>query len=181
MANKVLFGLKNVHYAPYTPSTGEYGDVKPWPGAVSLAMEPQGDTTTFYADNVPYYVTTSNAGYQGDFESAVIPEDVHINIMKETKDTATGLIVESADAEMGSFALMFEFAGDASATKHCFYNCKMTRPNVEGQTTEESKEVQTQTTQITASPQPDTGYVKTYCEDTTASAYATFYDAVPEI
>ena len=58
-ANKIRYGLKNVHYAKLTEtvdaSTGEvsysYGTVKAWPGAVSMNLEPQGEVSNEYADD----------------------------------------------------------------------------------------------------------------------------------
>lgn len=181
MANKVLYGLKNVHYALYTEATGDYGTVKAWPGAVSISLSAEGESNTFYADDMPYFVTVSNAGYSGDFESAKIPADFRTAIMGETKDTTTGIIIEDAAEAPKPFALMFEFEGDETAARYCLYNCKITRPNIESSTTEEGTEVQTVTATITAIPQPDTGYVKAFCEDSSASAYDDWYTTVPEI
>ena len=181
MANKVLYGLKNVHYALYTESTGDYGAVKAWPGAVSISLSAEGESNTFYADDMPYFVTVSNAGYSGDFESAKIPADFRTAIMGETKDATTGIIIEDAAEAPKPFALMFEFEGDETAARYCLYNCKITRPNIESSTTEEGTEVQTVTATITAIPQPDTGYVKAFCEDSSASAYDDWYTTVPEI
>ena len=181
MANKVLYGLKNVHYALYTESTGDYGTVKAWPGAVSISLSAEGESNTFYADDMPYFVTVSNAGYSGDFESAKIPADFRTAIMGETKDTTTGIIIEDAAEAPKPFALMFEFEGDETAARYCLYNCKITRPNIESSTTEEGTEVQTVTATITAIPQPDTGYVKAFCEDSSAPAYDDWYNTVPEI
>ena len=181
MANKVLYGLKNVHYALYTESTGDYGTVKAWPGAVSISLSAEGESNTFYADDMPYFVTVSNAGYSGDFESAKIPADFRTAIMGEAKDPTTGIIIEDAAEAPKPFALMFEFEGDETAARYCLYNCKITRPNIESSTTEEGTEVQTVTATITAIPQPDTGYVKAFCEDSSASAYDDWYATVPEI
>lgn len=181
MANKVLYGLKNVHYALYTESTGTYGTVKEWPGAVSISLSAEGESNTFYADNMPYFVTVSNAGYSGDFESAKIPADFRTAIMGETKDTTTGIVIEDSAVAPKPFALMFEFQGDETAARYCMYNCKISRPNIESSTTEEGVEVQTVTATITCIPQPDTGYVKAFCEDTSASAYSGWYSEVPEI
>ena len=53
--NKIKFGLKNVHYAVMT--TSELGVVSwntpvPIPGAVSMSLAAQGDTSKYYADNI---------------------------------------------------------------------------------------------------------------------------------
>lgn len=52
--NKVKFGLSNVHIAKITETEGEitYGTPFAMPGAVGLNADPEGDTTTFYADNM---------------------------------------------------------------------------------------------------------------------------------
>ena len=83
-ANKVKFGLKNVHYAPLT--VGEEGEITfrtpvAIPGAVNLSMDAQGDPSTFYADDMAYYVTTANDGYSGTLEIALIPDSFRKDIL----------------------------------------------------------------------------------------------------
>ena len=97
--NKVKFGLKNVHYALL--QEGEegaitYGTPVPMPGAVSMSLAPQGDTNTFYADNIAYYVSTANNGYQGDLEIAVIPDSFRTDVLGETVDTTSKVQIENA-------------------------------------------------------------------------------------
>lgn len=180
MANKVLYGLRNVHYA--VESTNEqgaisYGTPVAWPGAVSLSLDAEGETTTFYADDIAYFVAVANNGYSGDFESAKVPTSFLTDVMGETT-TTSGIRQEKSDAVPKYFALMFEFEGDENATRYVLYHCKMTRTTIESATTEDGIEVQTVTGEITATPRPTDSIVKGVCEDTSATAYSTWYESV---
>ena len=184
MANKIKYGLKNVHYAVATDDgTGvlTYGTVKPWIGAVNLSLDAQGDTNTFYADNIAFYTSTANNGYQGDFESALIPDDFRTSVLGETLD-ANGSYVERANVPTKEFALLFQFEGDESATRHALYRCVASRPNLNGQTKEENIDPQTESLTITAMPRINDDVVKARCPYTasTTSSYATWFDAVVE-
>ena len=152
MANKIKYGLSKVYYAVATIATdgsATFGTPVAIPGAVSLSMEPQGDNTTFYADNIAYWVGNGATGYQGDLEVALIPESFKTDILGFVAD-ANGVLVEDLNSEIGHFALLFQFEGDQKATRHVLYNCTCTRPAAAGQTKGESVEPQTETITITA-------------------------------
>ena len=151
--NKVKFGLCNVFFVPGALDENNvptYESPEKWPGAVSLSMEPQGDLTKFRADNIDYFVTTANNGYEGDLETALIPESFRKKILGEIDDK-NGVTVETTDPITKIFALLFQFEGDVKATRHCFYNCTAARPNVESETTGDTVEPKTETTKLTAS------------------------------
>ena len=109
------------------------------PGAVSLSLEQQGELTPFYADGIKYYVATSNGGYQGDLEMAMITDEFREKILGEVKDK-NGVLIENSNVEAKEFALGVQIDGDAEPTLFWFYNCTATRPNVEAKTTSDSKE-----------------------------------------
>ena len=178
--NKVKYNLKNAHYALLT--IGEDGAVTydtpvPMPGSVSLSLDANGEPENFYADGIAYYVINNNMGYDGDLELALIPEGFRTDVLKETLDSK-GVLIENSDAELAQFALLFEFDGDVKKIRHVLYNCSASRPGIEGKTNEDSKEVQTETLTIKATPLSD-GKVKAKTGDTTdAKVYADWYKTV---
>lgn len=181
MANKIKYGIKNVYYAVATAGTGgvlTYATPVAIPGAVSLSMEAQGDTNTFYADNIAYFTSTANNGYQGDLEVALLPDSFRVDVLGEELDTK-GFYVESVNGSNIEFALLFQFEGDEAATRHCLYRCTASRPAVSGSTKEESIEPQTESITITAMPRINDEVIKSRCPST-ASDYATWFSAVVE-
>lgn len=183
MANKLLSGLKNVHYSIVTETVGDdgsitssYSEPKAWKGAVNISFSQNGSNDNFYADDSVYANLFSNIGYTGSFECALIPEDVYVNVFGMTKDSVDG-VAEYSDAKPKYIALMFEFAGDALNRRFCFYRVSLNRPNVESSTKTESPEAKTQTCDLSATARPDDGLIKYYVEEG-SSAYAGFYSSV---
>ena len=183
--NKVLFGLSEAAYAVATFGTDgsvTYGTPVSLPGAVSLSLDAQGDVNVFRADNIDYWTSQSNTGYQGDFEIAKLPESFHTDILKEATDE-NGLKIEVADPDPVHFAFLFQVEGDQNAVRHVLYNCTVGRPSVGGQTTAETTEPTTQTVQITAHPIEFSTLtkpvIKARADKVNAStAYTSWYSAV---
>lgn len=180
--NKVKFNICNVHYAPITVgenSVVTFATPVAMPGAVSISLDPTGEPESFYADGIEYYTINNNQGYEGDLELAMIPEDFRTDILKEEADS-NKVLVENANSETGSFALLFEFDGDVKKIRHVMYNCSASRPTIESKTNEEDKEVQTETLTVKARPMAN-GYVKAKTGDsTTETVYSNWYKAVYE-
>ena len=181
--NKVKYNLKNVHAAILTKGddgTFTYATPVAIPGAVSLSMDAEGDSSPFYADGIVYFRSTANNGYSGDLELALIPEWFRTDILQEEKDS-NGVLIERSDVtESVYFALLFEFDGDQKAIRHVLYNCTASRPTIESETKEESIEPGTETLSLTADPRED-GLVKSRTgDDTTTATYSNWYKRVYE-
>jgi phi13 family phage major tail protein len=180
MSNKVKYGLKNVHYAVITELNGivTYGIPTALPGAVNLILSPKGEQSIFYAEDTSTFISIENQGYEGTLEIALVPDEFRINVLGEKIDVS-GTMFEDANAEPKKIALMYEFDGDVNTTRHLLYNVSIDRPNIEGSTRTTSKEIKTDTMNITASPAINTGYVKAKAKATDAS-YAGWFANVYE-
>lgn len=178
--NKVKFGLRNCYYAKAT--MGASGDITfgtpvAMPGAVSLSLDPEGESENFYADDSVYFVVSTNNGYSGDLELALIPESFLKDIMHENEDT-NGVIVENKDAQPEHFALLFDFTGDQKKIRHCMYYCTAQRAGIAGDTKEDKTEVKTEKLTIKSTPLPN-GIVKAKTGSNTAdSVYNSWFSRV---
>lgn len=180
MSNKVRYGLKKAYYSKVTMNgtTPTFGTPTALPGAVSMTLEPQGEESSFRADDGDYFVTESNNGYDGNLELAIIPDDFYVDCLGQQMDN-DDLLVETEGDEGSFFALLFEFTGDESAIRHCMYYCKATRPNQDADTMGETKEVKTETIPFKARPIPGTKRVKVRTtEDTDTTRYNSWYTTV---
>lgn len=192
-ANKVKYGLKNVHYALVTETvatdgsgaiTTSYGSLKALAGAVSISLASSASKTVFRADNSDYYVSYGEGGYEGDLEVARVNEDFLKDVLGVLEDDDKILVeASSAFKTTNYFALVFEFDGDQRETKHCLYKCSASRPNIASQTTGEggSTDPQTETLTITAVPRADSDkYIHLQTQESTTTAVVqAWYTAVP--
>lgn len=147
MANAVKFGISKAYYAVYDESTGKYLAPVPLKGAVSMSLSREGDESSFYADNIVYYSMTTNNGYTGEFSLAMAPQSVYTDLLGQSKDD-NGMLVESTDDKQITFALLYEVDGNVEKQRFCFYNCTLSRPESEANTTEDTVEPDTDTLSI---------------------------------
>lgn len=187
-ANKVHFGLKNVHYAliTYTSGVPSWGTPKKVPGAVNVSLTKESAETNFYADDVLYYYVTGNNGFSGSLEMADFPVQMRQDLWNMELSTTGKLLIEDIDAQPAEFALMFEIAGDKSPDRYCLFRCIASRPDITGATKADTTEVQTQTCDLKVLPVIDPTSAskidgKTYYRttaDTPSGTYASFYSSV---
>lgn len=184
MANKVIFGLENVHIAfmnTEAPEQPAWKTPVKIPGAVSFSPSPEGDENTFYADNGPYFKVTTNNGYTAELEMALIPDDVLAEMMGWRIDS-NGMLVENADAMPKEFALLGEVKGDSKNRRFVYYRCTAARSDEEHNTQEDTITPDTTTLTITILPINIGGenVIKGVIElsDTNATAFNAFFGSV---
>ena len=186
MGNKIKYNLKNVYAAKLTVTTDSTtGDVtytydtpQSIPGAVSISLDAEGESSPFYADGIVYYRSVANNGYSGDLEIALIPEWFREDILQEELDSNSVLVEKSTYITAIPFALLFEFDGDVNCIRHVLYNCSASRPSIASETKETTIEPGTETLSLTADPRDD-GLVKARTGDSTDSTtYSNWYTEV---
>ncbi|MFE1630744.1 major tail protein [Brevibacillus reuszeri] len=182
--NKVTFGLEKVHIAFVDESAQDKPAWKapiPIPGAVRWTPEAQGESSTFYADNTAYFVISSNNGYTGELEMALVPDTVLAEMLGWQIDS-NGMLVEVSDAVPKKFALLGQVQGDQKNRRFVYYDCQASRPAKERKTKAESVEVTTEVLNLSVSPIDIGGkmLVKGDLElnDTNATAYDSFFTSV---
>lgn len=146
---KVRYGIENVHYA--LAEEDGWAAPKPLKGAVSLSVETEGQSSTFYADNTAYAVFEANMGYSGELEVACLDDDVAVDLLGYTKDTKDG-VFEASDSKPKEFALLFQVKGNDKDQKFAFYECTLSRPAMNANTASESIEPDTITLPFKAVP-----------------------------
>lgn len=164
--NKWRTGLKNVHYAVVTDDGNgnvSYGVPVPIRGAISLSIKPKIEVTDIAADDEPAYDSVEDyQGYEGDIEFLQVPDSFKTEVLGDTIDS-NGVLIENKDGKTKRIALLFEFDGDKNKTRHLLYNCRVTRPSVEGKTKGDKVETQNETLSLVAYPAKDTGNIKAKC------------------
>ena len=151
---KVVYGLRKVHYALLTENESgliTFATPVALPGAVNLGLNENGELVEFYADDIVYWSTNINNGYDGSLELANIPSSFRKDILGEIEDAAK-VQYEIANAKPNRFALLAEFDTDAIAKRICLYNCLCGRPQIGGETKNNSVKPQTGTLNIKARP-----------------------------
>lgn len=148
--NKVRFGLEQAYYA-LIDEQGKFGTPKPLKGAVSLTLNAEGNSSVFYADNCPYVPFSTNAGYTGEIEIAVLEDEDAVALLGEVK-AANGIVYEDSAAQPKHFALLFQTIGNVHDKRYAFYDCTLSRPSMNANTTTDSTDPDTTTLSFTSIP-----------------------------
>ncbi len=171
--NKVHYDLTNVHVAPLTieGDTVAFGTPKRLPGAISMDLSAQGNSVKLRADGIVYYNSTSNSGYDGDLNLAMVPDWFREEYLGDTVDATDKVLVENALAEPKPFALLYEFLYDKKHRRHVLYSCMASRPNIKGENKENQKDPDTETLHLSSVPLPDGKVKASTAEETPDNVY----------
>lgn len=157
MANKVEFGISQLHVGTYTVGeTVTLGTPYHQKGAVSFAPEEQSEQNTFYADNTPYYSSYSGGTIEGDLEVAMFDDSFKTQFLGYRALTSGGL-ANVKNASKPNVYIAFQIEGDAEARRVIMYNATLGAITREYATIEETKEPATETLSVTVTGDNDTG------------------------
>lgn len=158
MANKVEFGISNLHVGTYTDNNGTVTLGTPYAqkGAVSFSPEEQSEATNFYADNIVYWSGYSGGTFEGDLEVAKF-DDAFKKQFLGYKELTNGGLANVKGATKPNVYIAFEVDGDAEKRRIIMYNCALGGITREYNTIEEEKEPTTETINVTVTGDNSTG------------------------
>lgn len=159
MANKVEFGISNLHVGTYTDD-GEgnvtLGSPYHQKGAVSFSPEEQSESTKFYADNIAYWSGFTGGTFEGDLEVAKF-DDAFKKQFLGYKELTNGGLANVKGTIKPNVYIAFQVEGDAESRRVIMYNCALGGITREFNTIEETKEPTTETIPVTVTGDNDSG------------------------
>lgn len=180
MANKVEFGISNLHFCTYTVAddgTVTLGTPLAVAGAVSLELEPEGDQNTFNADNTAYWSSFSDNGFSGSINVAKFPDAFKKAFMGYV-ELDDGGIGQLKGVTKPAVCVMFQSEGDAESRRGILYNVSLGNIQRAYNTTEDTITPDTETVDITVIGDNATKLTRVgYGE--TATGYATLFTNPP--
>ena len=61
---------------------------------MKFRLDPRGETTDFYADDILYYTTSTNQGYETALTVANIPQEFRTDVLGETLEGTDNVLTE---------------------------------------------------------------------------------------
>lgn len=159
MANKVEFGISQLHVGTYTvDSNGDATLGSPYhqKGAVSFAPEEQSELNQFFADNIAYWAGYSGGSFEGDLEVAIFDDAFKKQFLGYKELTDGGLAIVKNSTKPNVY-IAFQVEGDAESRRVIMYNGQFGAITREFATIEENQEPTTETIAVTITGDPSTG------------------------
>ena len=161
MANKVEFGISNLHVGTYTVSNGVATLGTPYyqKGAVSFSPEQEVNDNPFYADDIVYWNEYTEGSFSGDLTVAMFDDAFKTQFLGYVALTDGGL-AQKKGATKSNVYVAFEVKGDAEKRRVIFYNCSLGSIVREFTTIEDTKTPNTEALAITCVGDEPTGVMK---------------------
>lgn len=158
MANKVEFGISQLHVGTYTVANGTVTLGTPYhqAGAISFAPEEQSELTTRWADNSAYWSSYSGGTLEGDLEVVLYDEAFKTQFLGYAAIDGGGLALVK-NASKPKVYVAFQVEGDDEDRRVLLLNCALGPIQREFATTEDSIETATETIAVTATGDNDSG------------------------
>ena len=181
MANKVEFGISNLHVGTYTVgTTGTVTMGTPYhqAGAISFSPEEQSESNNFYADNVIYWSGYSGGTFEGDLEVAKFDDTFKTQFLGYIQKASDGGLAVVKNATKPKVYIAFQVEGDAESRRIIMYNCSLGGITREYATEEESIEPATETIAVTVAGDNNTG-ISMVSYNQATSGYSTLFTNPP--
>ena len=178
MANKVEFGISQLHVGTYTvddQGAVTLGTPYHQEGAVSFSPETQSEQNTFYADNIAYWSGYSGGTIEGDLEVAMFDDEFKTQFLGY-KALTNGGLAQVKNATKPNVYVAFQVEGDAESRRVILYNCALGMINREYATIEDSKEPATETLAVTCTGDNASGVTMAVLKPAD-TGYATLFTA----
>ena len=178
MANKVEFGISQLHVGTYTvddQGVVTLGTPYHQPGAVSFSPEENSEQNTFYADNIAYWSGYSGGSIEGDLEVAMFSDEFKTQFLGY-KALTNGGLANVKGATKPDVYIAFQVEGDSESRRVILYNCSLGAINREYNTIEENKEPTTETLGVTCIGDNATGVTMAVYKPAD-TGYATLFTA----
>lgn len=178
MANKVEFGISELHVCTYTvddQGVVTLGTPYHQKGAVSFSPEENSEQNTFHADNIAYWSGYSGGSIEGDLEVAMFDDEFKTQFLGYRTLTNGGL-ANVKNATKPNVAIFFQVEGDNESRRVALYNCSLGAITREYNTIEENKEPATETLGVTCIGDNATGVTMAVLKPAD-TGYATLFTA----
>lgn len=149
--NKVEFGISTGYVASYTVSDAgviTIGTPAKLEGLVSFEVDESISDMKFFADNILYYAEKTSGGMTATLTAAVFTKAFKKAYLGYV-ETTDGALAKPARPQMKPFCLLFQGEGDATETRHIFYNCMPGPIKRSWTTVEDNKTIDTEEIELT--------------------------------
>lgn len=150
MANKVEFGISNLHVGTYTVTNGTVTLGTPYhqAGAVSFSPSEDSSENNFYADNIAYFSDYTDGTISGDLTVAMF-DDAFKTQFLGYRATTDGGLAKVKNSVKPKVYVAFQVEGDAESRRVIYYNCSLGAITREYTTIEDAKTPNTEALSMT--------------------------------